>query len=92
MLAVDQKLIIDLVWPNEEHSYFVELLWQHSCMHVHIIMHVFMSDAWAGQGCPHSGTNNTNYEDPQGPGTMLLKSGTVPEIRTVEAYALLKPH
>ena len=21
------------------------------------------------------------YEDPQGPGTMLLKSGTVPEIR-----------
>ena len=28
----------------------------------------------------HSGTNNT-YEGPEGPGTMLLKSGTVPEIQ-----------
>ena len=46
---------------------------------------VFMSDAWAGQAC---GTNNTiygptiqTYDGSQGPGTMLLKLGTVPEIR-----------
>ena len=52
----------------------------------------FLLDTSAGrQGCPHSGTNNTTYaysgptiqtyEGPQGPGTMLLKSGTVSEIR-----------
>ena len=51
-------------------------------------MHVFISCQTGTKNTTysHSGTNNTHYEDPQGPGTMLLKSGTVPEIRDVEAY------
>ena len=59
----------------------------------------FLLDTSAGQGCPHSGTNNTTYaysgptiqtyEGPQGPGTMLLKSGTVyQKFGSVEAYAI----
>ena len=31
------------------------------------------------------------YEGPQGPRTMLLKSGTVPEIRDVEGYVYSYP-
>ena len=62
-----------------------------------------MSDTWAGQDCPHliqrptiqlihiGGPTIQTYEGAhQGPGTMLLKSGTVPEIRDVEAYYLAK--
>ena len=40
---------------------------------------VFMSDESAGQGCPHSGTNNITYRGLTI--KVLLKSGTVPEIR-----------
>ena len=54
---------------------------------LHACTHVFLSDTHgAGQGCPHSGTNNTtyshsgtnntNYEGPQGP---------------VEAYVFIWP-
>ena len=62
------------------------------CVHVfdHVVF-LAISDTLAGQGCPHSGPTIKlthirgptiqTYEGPQGPGTMLLKSGTVPEIR-----------
>ena len=35
------------------------------------------------------GTTIQTYEGPQGPRTMLLKSGTVPKIRDVEVYEVL---
>ena len=61
-------------------------------MHVRIIMHVYMSDTHGQGKAVHiqgptiqrihiQGPTIQTYEDPQGPGTMLLKSGTVPEIR-----------
>ena len=61
-------------------------------MHVRIIMHVYMSDTHGQARAVHiqgptiqlihiQGPTIQTYEGPQGPGTMLLKSGTVPEIR-----------
>ena len=61
-------------------------------MHVRIIMHVYMSDTHGHARAVHiqgptiqlihiQGPTIQTYEGPQGPGTMLLKSGTVPEIR-----------
>ena len=61
-------------------------------MHVRIIMHVYMSDTHGQARAVHiqgttiqltriQGPIIQTYEGPQGPGTMLLKSGTVPEIR-----------
>ena len=63
----------------------------HVCMCACIDHVVFMSDALAGQAQSHAGQTIQlmhirgptilTYDGPQGPGTMLLKSSTVSEIR-----------
>ena len=63
----------------------------HACVHeyFHHVVLIFMSDTqWAVhiqgptiQLMHIRGPTIQTYEGPQGPGTMLLKSGTVPEIQ-----------
>ena len=79
--------------PDHTHSYYNNELHfkkQYSpacmCAGINYFDHVvFMSDALAGQGCPHSGTNNTTYAYLGTNNTNLRRSlGTrdhAPEIR-----------